>query len=306
MKIIALANCTANKTATPANDLRAASLKRDSLQLVAREWRKRIKNASERFSVSSLYCGRSFTLTLNAATCYGTSVYVLSAGLGVLNVHDTAPSYSLTVTPNSKDFILAKATDKAVVTASDWWSALTGYNDVASISDLVEQNKSALILCGLSSAYLSMIADELVALPKRDLHRVRIVGPKHCNNIPEPLQPLVMPYDTRLNGLDSEIRGTEFDFAQRALASFIKLVHDDKSICSAADHAKRVRLSLSSKRTPKKSNRKKVTDIVLLQHIRSIKKQASSISAGLRTLRKGRKIACEQNRFSRLWTRLEV
>lgn len=306
MKIIAVANCTAAKTKTPSTPLRAATLERMPLPLVASEWRRRARNTSERVAVSSLYCGRGFNTAVDAATRYGASIHVLSAGFGVLALRDSIPSYSLTVTPDTKDFILARAADPAAVTSLDWWAALTGYDAIRSISDLVENNRSALILLGISSAYLEMISNELVGLPERDLDRLRIIGPKRCDHLTEVLRSLVMPYDDRLNGPDSEMRGTEFDFAQRALASFVRLIHRDKSIGTPEEHAKRVRLSLGQKRVSKKVKRKRITDESLLRHVRSIKKRSTSISAGLRTLRKERKIACEQNRFARSWARLEA
>jgi len=306
MKIIAIVNCTATKTTAPPNNLRAAALARMSLPLLAREWRKRVQNAGELIQVANLYCGRGFNMAVNAASLYGADIHVLSAGLGMLDLHNSVPSYSLTLNSDSQDYILARTTDCGPVTAHDWWSALTGCDGVAAVTDLVGKNKSAVILLGLSSIYLSMISEELLSLPEHHLRRIRIVGPKRSDRLPLILQSLVMPYDDRLNGPDSGIRGTEFDFPQRALTSFIRLVHHDRYIDSETNHAKRVRLSLGQMRSPKRERRTRVTDASLLSHIRSIKKRVSSITAGLRTLRKERKVACEQRRFSRLWAQLET
>jgi len=290
----------------PSADLCASALKRMALPLLVREWRKRIREAPIKVPVANLYCGRGFQTAVQAADQFGAAIHVLSAGMGIVNICDAVPSYSLTVTRGSRDFILKKVSESTSATSYDWWSTLTGYNGTTSVSDVLDKNRTALVLLGITSAYLSMIADELASLSERQLHRVRIIGPKYTDGLPEALQSLVMPYDKRLNGPDSDMRGTEFDFAQRALASFIRLTHDDKSIASPAQHAKRVRLSLSQKRAPRKEKRKQVSDAMLRRHIGAIRKHVFSISAGLRTLRKQKKVACEQNRFSRIWVQQEA
>lgn len=306
MKIIAVTNCTAAKTPPPLRDLQARTIERMALPALADEWHSRIRKADSRIAAASLYRGRGFSVVVRAAARYGVDVSVLSAGLGVLQLQDLVPSYSLTIAPDSRDFILARAMNPLSLTPGDWWKSLTGRPGISAVSDLLDRNKSALIVLGVSSAYLSMIAGELLDLSAREQRRIRIVGPKHVEAIPDGIREMVMPYDKRLNGPDAKIRGTEFDFPQRALASFIHLVRNDRALGTAADHAKRVRLSLGQMRAPKRVPRRKVSDASLIRKIRAIMKQVSSVSAGLRVLRNKQKIACEQHRFSRLWAQVDA
>lgn len=301
MKTIALVNCTATKTRVPEAGLQAASLPKVSLSSLADEWYRRGRRAGERVPAGQLYSGRTFTTTLQSTAEYGVEVQVVSAGFGVVDPKRSIPSYSLTVTADSADCILTRVSGSKAITASDWWNALTAHKGVTNIASLIEQESTALIVLALTSVYLTMITKELVALPEKALSRVRIVGPKRLDRLPEVLRPLVMPYDNRLNGPDSKSRGTEFDFAHRALLSFIRLIHEDTSIQSAAAHARRVRLSLKHARAPVKATRERITDEALRERIRLLKWKISSASEGLRTLRERYKIACEQSRFARLW-----
>ena len=112
---------------------------------------------------------------------------------------------------------------------------------------------------------------------------------------------MVMPYDDRLDGSQSKVRGTRSDFAGRALRHFADqiLTVDDKR--DAREHAAAVTSSICSWKYPERQERVRHDDPVLLglitHHWEALGGSSSKL---LPFFRHELNIACEQGRFAAL------
>ena len=85
----------------------------------------RIKIARPVMPASELYQGRAFREACNLAKESGGGLFILSAGLGVIDWVKPIPSYSLTVSETSEDAIQARCIDKEF-SPDRWWASLPG------------------------------------------------------------------------------------------------------------------------------------------------------------------------------------
>lgn len=301
MAVVLVTNCTARKSARPEPLLCAGSLPASGISTLASEWRRRARRALDRIPAGELYAGRGFRQAYGVAIRLGCDIQVVSAGFGVVAIDEPMPAYSLTVSPGSPDSVLSRSLPRREATAAEWWEALTSLSGVSDLNAALRRAKSALIVLALPAPYLAMVEADLLAMTSRDLERIRIVGPKRLDSVPAALHGYVMPYDDRLNGPDTPMRGTDLDFASRAAIAFLGLVHGDSVATSASEHARRVRLSLARMRRRRRQVRKRVTDSQVRAAIRAIRRTTESMTEGLRLLRRRHHLACEQKRFGRLW-----
>jgi len=115
------------------------------------------------------------------------------------------------------------------------------------------------------------------------------------------LQPYIMPYDDRLDGLDSPIRGTRADFASRALRHFAEYIVGDDDRRSATEHADAVSTALTGWRMAERFERIRHDNITLLDLIRQHwLAERGSTARLLRRFRNDLGVACEQGRFAAL------
>jgi hypothetical protein len=174
----------------------------------------------------------------------------------------------------------------------------------AALAELVHANRNAVAIVSISSSYLSLIADDLGALTEDELARIRIIGLGIHDACPVRLRSCVLPYDDRLDGPDSPIRGTRGDYSQRAMRHFIEFLLPECTSVSLEAHNSAVNNCLSKWRRPNTISRPSTTDDEI---IRLIKKNWRAIegqsSRGLRYLRDVEKVACEQGRFRALFQR---
>ena len=138
---------------------------------------------------------------------------------------------------------------------------------------------------------------EVMGLPIDRFARLRLFTRTPRSRIPEGLRNYVMPYDDRLDGPDSDIRGTRSDFAARALRHFAGL----QTCGTATEDAAAVDAALAGWRMPKIQNRIRRDDSELLnlmrQHWDSAEGKSSKL---LRLFRDDLGVACEQGRFATL------
>jgi len=303
MQLIAIVNCGSRKTAPIEPHLRASALAKSSLWQIATDWHARVARAAVRVRADSLYNGRAFDIAKKVAQATGEDFYVLSAGMGFVRCDAKIPPYSLSVSPDSQDSVLCRASSRSRFSARDWWHAVHSTQGRANpIGSLLQRKPDALIVIAATGPYLDMIGDEISHLPDRLCSRVRIVGLKSPNVMDARLRPLVMPYDARLNDASLALRGTEFDYPARALAHFVNLLRRDRSIEAAEDHAHRVRLALAHHSAPRRVVRQRIDENSLRRAIEIFKRDGMSRSRALDTLRNVMGLACEQQRFSDAWT----
>ena len=292
---IVITSCTNRKRKPVAHARHISDLAPAPLTDLASAWAQRLDAADERFSAASIYGGRAFQEASTAARALAARLLVVSAGLGLIDASNAVPPYACTVLVGAADSVAARVTGPYETGA--WWAALRTASPFARpLADFVADDDGP-ILAALSDAYLAMIAAEMLALPDAVLTRLRIFTRTPPSRIASALRPYVMPYDDRLDGPDSVVRGTRSDFAGRALRHFVDLGVTGSMAMDAAA----VEAALAGWRLPAKHDRARHDDAALLDLIREHwASVGGSSSRLLRLFRDDLGIACEQSRFAAL------
>ena len=161
--VIVVTNCTSRKRTTGEMVTLHTHDLQGSLETVVRRWAKALQTASSVDEARYVYGGRSISEAKNAAKAAGASLYVISAGLGVIHESEPIPAYDLTVA-SGPGSITPFLTGIGKVSA-DWWNSLTSeLGPNRSFRSLVENNKGKLILLALPSGYLELISGDLASL----------------------------------------------------------------------------------------------------------------------------------------------
>ncbi len=266
-----------------------------SLSDVSAEWKSRLSVAPDVSVARDLYGGRSFSLAVSAAACAKAKLYIVSAGLGFLTSEQSVPAYDLTVSAGSVDCVLNHI--KPSASAAEWWQTLIDPDELRATL----RSTGGLILIAVGAAYLKMLEPVLLGLPDETVERLRIFAGSATSTLSGRLAGQILPYDARLDGPQSPIRGTMIDFASRALHHFATTVVTEQPHGSVASHAKQVESILMAWSRPSVSSgvRRSDADIktLLRQHW---DRTGGSTGRLLRVLRDELAVACEQKRFSRL------
>jgi len=292
---LVITNCTNRKRRPVPRALHISDVDAAPLAAVAACWCERLSTAPERFPASAIYGGRAFQEAASAALELDARLLVISAGLGLIDANSNVPPYACTVLVGAGDSVVNRITDRFSI--ARWWDALREASPFAiPLARFVTEDEGP-ILAALSDAYLAMIAEELVSLPKARRERLRIFTRAPLKRIATDLHPFVMPYDDRLDGPDSSVRGTKGDFASRALRHFASLGSSD----SASEDAAAVESALSSWRLPPMIDRVRHSDAELLAMMRTHWDAVDGSSSKLlRFFRDDLGVACEQGRFAAL------
>ncbi len=300
---LVVTTCTNRKRAPPAADLRVSQLGCSSATEVAADWVARLHAAQDRTLATRLYAGRGFQEARAAAAAINADVAIISAGLGFIEASKAIPPYSLSVVPGSADNVLARTNDRP--SAADWWRLICQVSPFSrSVSDVLG-SCSGIIILAVSDAYLSMIADDLNALSADVSARLRIVTRAPEARIPRGLRACVMPYDDRLDGPNSTIRGTRGDFAARAARHFAQEVIARNPGGTVDEHASAVLRLLSAWQYPPATGRTRHEDDAILDLLRAHWDRVGGQSGKLlRVLRDELQVACEQGRFVGLMNRV--
>lgn len=292
---LVITTCTNRKRKPVSQSLRISDLDAAPLSALASEWAKRLSAAPERYPASTIYGGRGFQEAAAAAKDLDARLLVVSAGLGLIEAENSVPPYACTVLIGAFDSVAKRV--KGGFNIGAWWNTLRGASPFASPLARFVANDRGPILVSLSEVYLSMIAEEMAALPPDALARLRIFTRTPPDRISPALRSLVMPYDDRLDGPDSSLRGTRSDFASRALRHFVAL----DLAGSAVEDAQAVEAALADWRMPLKFERTRHGDAELLSMIRQHWEVTGGSSTKLlRVLRDDLDVACEQSRFAGL------
>lgn len=294
-----ITTCTNRKRRPVASELHAGGLPRGELAEVAAAWGKRLTQATVTYPADTLYGGRSFRDSVLAANKVNARLFVVSAGLGLIDADAQIPSYACTVLDGAQDSISARVLGR--FSKAGWWRELSqvsphavGLPDVASRSE-------GLILAALSDGYIEMMLAEFMALPEARQEDLRLFTRAPKERVPLHLHPFLMSYDDRLDGPDSPIRGTRSDFAARALLHFVDHVLIEGDQRSAAQHADAISLAMESWRAPPVFSRQRLTDEEITRLMYDHWAQVGGSAAKLlRLFRDELGIACEQGRFAAL------
>jgi hypothetical protein len=277
-------------------------LAKGSLKEVMKEWKRRLGEADDRVMAMNLYQGRAYCEAIKAAQLADTPLRVISAGMGLITETDLIPPYSLTISSGHADSISNRIVGGAEFSPPQWWSALRSVGiGSRSLAETVAKAKETHFVLAVSSAYLALVEEDLLKLRKRDLDRVRLIGPRRKEEVHEDLQRIHMPYDSRLDGRKSPIRGTESDFPQRAARHFMELTLRMRKKPTLERHRATVLRALRRLPYKKAIVRSKLPEKQLRRVVTKALRGADwHWSVALRTLRDDLNVACEQGRFQKL------
>ena len=296
---IVITTCTNRKRKPVASRLHAGDLKKGGITQVAAEWGERLGEACQTYPASSLYGGRSFRDSMVAAEKVGAELLIVSAGLGLVSARTQVPSYACTVLSGAADSIAAPITEG--FSRANWWKELGQVSPHTMKLADVADCRTGLIMAALSDGYIEMMLEEFLTLPEGRRGDLRLFTRTPRERIPAQLQPFLMPYDDRLDGPDSPIRGTRSDFAARALLHFVDSILSSDDDRSANQHADAVERAAKDWAEPPVFSRRRLSDDEIRQLMRRHWLETNgSTTKLLRLFRDELDIACEQGRFASL------
>lgn len=297
-KFIVVTNCTARKkTGMP---LVPFAPKGESIRQVVEEWRTSLAAQASRLKAGRMYVGRSILEARNVSQDIGAPLFIVSAGIGLVESDEPIPGYDISASGNVSELAVTLA--RLGVSKSDWWHLLASGKG---IGWLLRENPEAIVLVSLPSEYLDMVLGELEALPSGDLARIRVftspAGRKKIGRVPGLPS---LPYDERLESIPG-YAGTRSDFPQRALKHFVAGLNGHVLPIDEASHL--VAASLGGFACKALPQRRRLDD----GEIRGLIRQAWDSVGGnsaklLRHLRDTELVSCEQGRFTRLRRQVEA
>lgn len=291
-----ITNCSARKTAHPDAGLRFDHLKRGPQEAVAEEWKSALDHAEAVLPASALYCGRGVSRIQELGSRIGASLFVVSAGLGLVRGQDLVPSYDLSVSPGTPSAVQSRIVGR--FSPTDWWQSLRHCRYSVPLRQAFAGNRVGLVLVAVSSAYVLLLTDEFSALKTEHRARLRLFGAASAQ-YPSDLREQLMPYDKRL---DTLLPGPKVDFAQRAAEHFATGCSSDDSFPTelTRQHAW-VRGKLSKVAVLPAKPRQSADDARIRAIAAKLAAKGISQTRALAILRGDQGIACEQTRFRRLF-----
>ncbi len=286
----------------PSKELCARNLSVGSLSDVAREWGLQVQGSHERLKPDQLYCGRAYSEARLASNALGAELAVVSAGHGIVRSDQEIPAYGLTVAPGKPDSVQDKV-EESQWSSAKWWRALGDCSPASvGLSDYFLRTSADLILISLSENYANLLFDELSDLDDSIVDKIRIFGAGLHPHLPTNVKSSLMPYDVRLNGPDSPIRGTMSDFPTRALHHFAQGLKQGWIGGQTSSKDRCDIENLLRKWAPAEIPvRKKMTDGEVVNFIlQNWERTKGRSGASLRLLRDSGN-ACEQSRFKDLF-----
>lgn len=307
MPVLLVTPCTNRKLGPARNPaLHAGQLAAGSQDEVSAQWVALVRNSGLSATAINLYGGRGFKEALAATTGDHDRLWIISAGLGLIQAQAPCPAYNLTITPGSSHSVQQRVTHGAF-RADDWWASLnSGLRGDFGLASLVRAHPESTVVITLSSAYADLVFADLLQLDSNECKRIRIVGPRSPATLKESLRDAWMPYDTRFDGPDSPLPGTGADYPQRVARHFVSLIEHGGTRADASEHANAVRVALRNFAHPALPDRLKVDDETICAVIKKRWDDATGSGARmLRIIRDEEGLRCEQSRFAKLYRRLK-
>ncbi len=305
LRVVVCIPCSSRKRLSPEPSMCAQNLVSGNIEVVAKAWGECLRDASTKHRPEQVYCGRAYREGKFAAECINGIIFVISAGYGLVSENDEIAPYSLTVTSGQVDSI-NRNIRKSEWSPNAWWQALGTYTQAnTNLRSLLKKMKPDLILISLSTGYGHLIADDLQKLTEKTKRRLRIFCAGKRSPVPPELNANIMPYDNRLDGPNSPIRGTMSDFSCRALHHYARCLRDGliKGVDLTEDKAC-LESIMASWTLPEKPNRIRQTNDEIIAFISDTWSQSNGrLNACLRSLRDSGR-ACEQNRFRDLFQKI--
>lgn len=272
------------------------------------QWEALVSTASRQHVAADLYAGEywrtAMDLASRAALVGQTSVSVVSAGLGLVDLNDKVPKYGATLATDHPDSVLACLSSSAPSQVRrQWWEELTGADVLGRhgprrLVELDEHGSDTGVLVCLGRSYLDAVATDLISLVERlgDPGRVMVFasGPPRAG-LEECWVPVAGSLRLILGG---SLSSTNLRSAMAVLAEL-------GASPASVDRARRIvaELTATSGDLPSFDRRRQSDESILdwiLDHL--AKDQHATKTPALRCFRDEGN-ACEQARFGRLFER---
>lgn len=289
--------CTARKTKLAPASLRASSLPSGFQPEVGARWLDALRSRDASISRAravDLYDGLSFRRARRLADELEVDLAIVSAGLGLVRGTGLIPSYDLTLASTSPDSIARAVTTR--FDAAAWWATVSQGPFAQRVEGVAE--RPGRILVAITRPYAKLVGEAFAQLPLHTRTRLRFLGEGLKPILPPSLQPYILSYGRRLDVL---ARGTRLDAPIRAAEHFGRLMADVPLETPEADQAL-VEAALAGVPEPNPPVRRRVEDDTLRDIIRSIRQVRPNARDALTELRTLHGVACERNRFQRLFT----
>ena len=176
-KLHVILSCTARKRGSEHRYPRLRSVGLASVSERVEQWQALVSTASPQRVAADLYAGEywrtAMELASRAALAAQTSVSIVSAGLGLVRVHDKVPKYGATLAAGHPDSVLAcSSSAPPSKVRRHWWEELTradvlGGHDPRRLVDLDEHGSDAGVLVCLGRSYLDAVTTDLISLVER-------------------------------------------------------------------------------------------------------------------------------------------
>lgn len=293
---VMLVPCGSRKTIRPASEASAVSLPRQPQNSLETAWLERLSALPAAMRASQLYSGRGFFLARRASEVAGAQLFVISAGLGLVDANVCIPSYGLTVAGRGPEAIADRSESRFDPVA--WWRAVSAGPYATPLPTIFEIAQGAPVVVALTQPYACMCAPAFDALSAQAISQLRLVGARLETVLPERLQSQILPYDDRFEAV---LPGTQSDFPQRAAYHFTSKCLAEIPGGSIRDHKAWVTRVLASKTAPKREKRPRMNDDEIVNLIQRRLQTDKGIARLLRLVRDEEGVACEQARFSRLY-----
>lgn len=300
--------CTDSKSLSPPDQLRLRSLEVEPGRPPSPEmWLERLEEIkapsvpAERLYKGGLWAGALRLRERARATGRGVSLWVASAGYGLVSADKALKPYGATFSPNSRDFVgRGRPTLRASEDARAWWSALTRLRGEAptSIEHLARSAMEDELLVVMSRAYVDACHGDLARAMA--VHEQAVLVSAGAGAVtgsagaPE--------FDARVQGADRPLDGSRVSLNVRVAEHLVATVGASPVDRRSADE---IIGRLMGELPPPVSyaHRRHVTD----EEVRTFVRRAlaenpeATHSSLLRKLRDERVWACEQRRFRDLF-----
>lgn len=305
-KLHLILSCTARKRGSESGYPQLRSVGKAPTSDRVKQWATLLSGASRRYVAADLYAGEYWCtgkeLVSLAASAAQLRVSVVSAGLGLIGIHDKVPMYGATFSARHPDSVLAPMS--AVVHNQgrrQWWDELTraevlGGRGPQRVVEIEQPGSSTRVIVCLGRNYLEAIAADLRALVEclGDPQRVMIFASG------VPLRGLDASWVSVSGGLRLILGGSSSSTTLRtAMAVFEEL----GTLPPSVDEARAVVTRLTAKAGELPSfNRRRQSDQMILDWILEYLRQNPSAAKtpALRLFRDGGN-ACNQARFGQLF-----
>lgn len=299
---IVFTNCTKKKKIAPNHSTSLGNTKFSTQEELFADWIKRLSAATPQAQAEQMYKGRGPKEAQNVALCLQAKLYFISVGLGTVRSTDTIPSYDATLDASSKNG-LRNIIDNSL-NVSSWWRWISGTSPFSrgSLESIFESTINDDVFIAAPSPYIKMIQSDLGALSDESRNRVYIFS-RDLGSLAPSTRQMCVPYDARLDSPDSRYRGTMSDFAQRAMRHFVEVVYRRQRMNREAMLGS-VERELQRLKAPEATFRQKMNDKHMKEAINRELMNAEtphSASSMLRHFRDNLLVACEQERFKRLY-----